>query len=236
MEGLDYWRLCDEVSVVQAALLLLGRDPGEGGASVEDWAPHEQPTGYEAVKSAIRNAILGKRLPATIRRSAWERGWDEEPGDGEGRARLASMLIDNMADRESFQANARSIASRGVIYRTEPNWHLTTIHVEHLREWLMSRGIHTGFFFPTAIDEPNYLDPKNPRYAPKLAAAVKAWRAVTDPGGRHPKQALMKWLREHAADFGLSDEEGKPNETGIEEVAKVANWRPGGGAAKTPGE
>jgi hypothetical protein len=33
----------------------------------------------------------------------------------------------------------------------------------------------------------------------------------------------MKWLREHAADFGLTDEDGKPNETGIEEAAKVAN-------------
>jgi hypothetical protein len=46
---------------------------------------------------------------------------------------------------------------------------------------------------------------------------------------------LLKWLREHAADFGLSDEDGKPNETGIEEAAKVANWQPGGGAPKTPG-
>ena len=45
----------------------------------------------------------------------------------------------------------------------------------------------------------------------------------------------MKWLRENGADFGLSDEEGKPNELGIEECAKVANWQPGGGAPKTPG-
>ena len=80
-----------------------------------------------------------------------------------------------------------------------------------------------------------HLDPKNPRYAPKLAAAVRAWQAVTDPGKVSPKKALTKWLREHAAEFGLSDDEGKPNETGIEEVAKVANWQPGGGAPKTPG-
>ena len=45
----------------------------------------------------------------------------------------------------------------------------------------------------------------------------------------------MKWLREHASEYGLSDEEGKPNETGIDEVSKVANWQPKGGALKTPG-
>ena len=69
-------------------------------------------------------------------------------------------------------------------------------------------------------------------------AAVLAWRATENEsaiGGKSPKQALMKWLREHAADFGLTDEDGKPNETGIEEAAKVANWQPMGGAPKTPG-
>jgi hypothetical protein len=52
--------------------------------------------------------------------------------------------------------------------------------------------------------------------------------------GRSPKQTLVKWLREHAALYKLSDEEGNPNETGIEECAKVANWQDKGGAPKTP--
>ena len=68
----------------------------------------------------------------------------------------------------------------------------------------------------------------------KLAAAVRAWQAVTDGNGKHPKQALTKWLLSHAAEHGLTDEEGKPNETGIDQVASVANWQPGGGAPKTP--
>ena len=29
MEKMDYWRLCDEFSVVQAALLIVGTDPSE---------------------------------------------------------------------------------------------------------------------------------------------------------------------------------------------------------------
>ena len=68
-----------------------------------------------------------------------------------------------------------------------------------------------------------------------LAAAVKAWQAVTDPKGKSPKQALDKWLREHAADFGLTDDEGNPVNQAIEDCSKIANWQPGGGAAKTPG-
>lgn len=113
----------------------------------------------------------------------------------------------------------------------------TTVSRDDLVSWLSSRGLSTGFFFPSiSRQSPDYLNPKNPRYAPKLAAAVRAWQAVTDPSGKHPKQALAKWLREHAAEFGMTDDEGKPNETGIEEAAKVANWQPGGGAPKTPGE
>ena len=54
--------------------------------------------------------------------------------------------------------------------------------------------------------------------------------------GKTPKQALLKWLGEHAAEFELAGEDGKPNESGIEEIAKVANWKPEGGAPKTPGQ
>ena len=112
------------------------------------------------------------------------------------------------------------------------------VEVESLRSWLVGRGFHTGFFFPTATGAPDYLDPDHPRYAPKLAAAVKAWLASCDESatrGKSVKQSLVKWLRENAAEFGLSDDDGKPNDTGIEETAKVANWQPGGGAPKTPG-
>jgi hypothetical protein len=75
-------------------------------------------------------------------------------------------------------------------------------------------------------------------YAPKLAAANAAWEAVTsDPNrlrGRSPKKALTLWLTEHAAEYYLLNKDGTPNATGIEEVAKVANWQPGGGAPPTP--
>jgi hypothetical protein len=238
MEKLDYWRLCDELNVIQAALLIVDIDPSsEDGAYADDWKPHEQPDGYVAAKTALCNAILAGRLPATVRRSAWERGWDEEPLEGEGFGKLAAVLFEHgVEDIREVQSRGRAIAQRGVIYRANPDWSLTTVRVEDLRLWLSARGVKTGFFSPQAsVGVPDYLDPVHERYAPKLAASVRAWMAVDNPQRKSPKAALSKWLREHAREFGLSDDEGKPNEQGIDECAKVANWQPGGGAPKTPG-
>ncbi len=200
MEELDYWRLCDELTVVQAALLLLGLDPGGADANVENWSAENQPVGYMAARTAICNKLLSGRLEGTH-----------------------IPLFD-------YDINGNSM---GAIEATV-DVQRSKILVEDLRGWLKSRGFKTGFFFPEPLSPTDYLDANNSRYAPKLAAAVKAWQAVTDAGNKHPKQALTKWLREHAAELSLSDEEGKPNETGIEEIAKVANWQPGGGAPKVP--
>lgn len=111
----------------------------------------------------------------------------------------------------------------------------STMKVHSLVEWLEDKGVKSGFFFPKSNETPEYLDPNNARYAPKLAAAVIAWQNVTDPKVKSPKQALERWLRENGARFKLTDDEGNPVNTAIEECSKVANWRPSGGAAKTPG-
>lgn len=111
------------------------------------------------------------------------------------------------------------------------------VHIEKLEEWLASAGV-SGGFFAVPDTKPKVEDEFSAFYAPKLAAANAAWKAVTaDPKrlrGKAPKQALQIWLEEHAAEYGLLNKEGKPNATGIEEIAKVANWKPGGGAPSTP--
>lgn len=202
MENLDYWRLCDELSIVQAALLLVGSDPSGDDGYAENWEMHKRPPGYEAAKTAIAYAL--------------------------SRGLIKGQLI----PKYDYDING----NQGPEIEGSINPSQSMVEVESLRVWLKTRGIIKGFFFPTASDAPDYLDPNNPRYAPKLAAAVQAWQSVTDTEGKHQKKALAKWLREHAAAFGMTDEEGKPNETGIEETAKVANWQPGGGAPKTPSE
>lgn len=72
----------------------------------------------------------------------------------------------------------------------------------------------------------------------KLNAALKAWAAVSsDPllvRGKTPKQALKAWLVEHADELGLRKRNGELNAAGIDEICKVANWKPEGGATPTP--
>ena len=66
MDALDYWRLCDELSVVQAALLIVGEDPAESQEYIARWQPEDRPKGYDAVKTALINAIKRKQLRADI--------------------------------------------------------------------------------------------------------------------------------------------------------------------------
>lgn len=224
----------------QAAALIAGFDPNAVRWNSNDAAWFESETGYTDsggiswVRTAflsLVNAINGEKLQAAIRYSAREYGYADQIADIEYNEVLFETGYGRTAGEDEILAEDHSC-----FYKPFPDWGLTLINRDDLIAWLQSNGIRTGFFFPAATDAPDYLDPKNPRYAPKLAAAVRAWQSVTDPGGKHPKQALAKWLREHAAEFGMTDDEGKPNETGIEEAAKVANWQPGGGAPKTPGE
>lgn len=58
----EWWRLADELSVHEAALLIVGVDPHcETGSYCWGWKPHEQPDGYGAVVRAI-SAVLGGKI------------------------------------------------------------------------------------------------------------------------------------------------------------------------------
>lgn len=233
------WRLADPLNVQQAAALIAGFDPNVVRFNSNDaaWFESEGFTDsggigwVQTAFAALTNAVLAGKLRVKI-------AHDARPVDEADEERFADMMEcgDYFSQGIEIAAGDGERYINGYFVKDAPNWARTMIGAEEIREWLKSKGFCTGFFFATATDAPDYLDPKNPRYAPKLAAAMRAWQSVTDAGGKHPKQALAKWLREHAAEFGMTDDEGKPNETGIEEAAKVANWQPGGGAPKTPGE
>ncbi len=74
MEDLDYWRLCDDLSVIEAALLIVGVDPSSReGVECKGMQPHEQPREYAATCSALMNAIRGGKLNARVRYPAQPR-------------------------------------------------------------------------------------------------------------------------------------------------------------------
>src|ERR1019366_7396775 len=139
MEGLDYWRLCDEVSITQAALLIVGVDPATCQDYIANCSAEKRPIGYDASLAALTHAILAGRLKATIRRGAWERGWNEDPYEHDD--------------------GGRGLRGHQIIFKTDPDWNLTTITVDDLRIWLRGRGIKTGFFFPEDTDSAEYLNP-----------------------------------------------------------------------------
>ncbi len=66
VENIDYWRFCDELTIVQAALLMVGVDPAGNAEYISDWEPHQRPNGYTAVSSALRHAVSSGTLKATI--------------------------------------------------------------------------------------------------------------------------------------------------------------------------
>ncbi len=201
MEAFDYWKLCDELNIMQAALLIIGVDPSsKDGCHCESLDLDERPFGYEAAKIAISIALMKKTISGQ---------------------HISLYDYDIDGDPCGEQPNTTDIQK-------------SIVEVASLQQWLSRRGFRTGFFFPVTIDAPDYMDKKNPRFAPKLVASVRAWQAVSDPGKKSPKQALEKWLREHAAEFGLVDDDGNPVNNAIEECSKVANWSQGGGAPKMP--
>lgn len=207
MDAMDYWRLCDELSIIQAALLIVGEDPGPSQEYVENWQGDHKPIGYEAAKTALISALRNEELDGQITLLP-----EHDPNDG----RVIGYIKGTIDIKES------------------------TVSVESLCEFLAKRGYKEGFFSRLEKNSaPDYVDPLNQHYAPKLAAAVEAWTAVTTNErlleGKTPKQAIEKWLRENASRFGLTNEDGNPNKDGIEQISKVANWKPEGGAAKTKG-
>lgn len=66
LNGFDYWRLCDELSLVQAALLIVGCDPSTEQGYAENWQLHERPKGYEAAKAAISTALRKGAIKGTV--------------------------------------------------------------------------------------------------------------------------------------------------------------------------
>lgn len=225
MEELDYWRLCEELSVVQAALLIVGEVPTYS-EYIESWDADKRPKGYDASRTAIVQAL---KKHAEYMNS--ERTEDPEY-DYEYLVSLTLRSIEGMIvpEYETDINGCQLSAIEGTVDVCK-----STVDVESLKKWLKNRGFKSGFFFPAGNnEEPDYLDKSNPRYAPKLAAAVNAWLAVTDSGRRSPKQALERWLRENASQFEMVDDDGNPVGQAVEDCSKVANWNPTGGAPRTP--
>lgn len=189
------WSLHDTFTVPEAATLLAGFDPYSVDSSGEYFRDPEtnltDSAGIKDVKTAyslLVNAIKAEKLHADIHKDVtmWR---DVEGFDIEEACK---------GDCDYLDLPDVSTPSGTMCCRESIDWVKTTIAREHLIAWLASRGHKTGFFFPNdSTDTPGYLDTNHKRFAPKLAAAVKAWEAMEDAnlqGDLKPKSAMERWL------------------------------------------
>jgi len=231
------WNLNEDFSVAHAAALVADYDPRRIDSCKTDPSFEDRFPNYFIALDALTKAITNKRLPATIRYSAREYGYAQMSDE----IHLAECTDSQYEPGISADDEEELAPNHSCIYKPFPDWTLSTVARNDLIEWLTQRDFRTGFFFPTAADGPGYLDPRNPHYSPKLAAAIRAWETVTsDPkylnNGKHTKQNLESWLTAHAAEYDLVKEDGEINASAIsDQIAKVANWQEKGGAPRTPG-
>lgn len=198
MDRLDYWKLCTDFTVVQAALIVCGIPPEDMQWSVERTSETQCPEGYVAIRTALANALNSGRIKPS---------------------KVSFFCTDEGEETNHFDV------------------HSTTIAIEEIDRFLKSMGVTCDFFDRSVANSGSDLGAAAPM-PPKLNAALRAWSAVSSDAarlrGRSPKKALELWLIENAADLGLLNSDGRPNRTGIEEICKVANWKPSGGAPSTP--
>ncbi|WP_109485778.1 hypothetical protein [Occallatibacter savannae] len=207
IDRFEIWGLAEALTVAQAALLIIGVDPDGVQYSIQH--ANHRPAGLEPVMTALAVAINTGKLRAT----------DNGSGRRDENHKWQLPVVGDF------------------------DWpHRVTVLVSDIKEWLRQRDYRSTFFLPdqTSVDHssiPPYMNPHHEHRAPKLVAAIRAWEAVTNKPGllkhKSAKAAITKWLKEHASEFALVKADGSPNELGIEEVAKVANWSPKGGAPKT---
>ena len=173
LSSMDYLRLADELSVIDAAILITGNDPSErqtkgDGFDVpfreEQRTDHE---GFDAVFKSIKNAVLSNKIAAVA----------VYPVQDSDHARNRSLTIALRKGNKLFQHKGLNFYDHDalVFLQGEPDWAKTTIEVSNLKAWLRTRGVYPDFFFPSG-DPESFLNPKHDRYSAKLACAVNAWK------------------------------------------------------------
>lgn len=256
MNSIDMWRYSDDLSVVDAALLIGGYNPGEiefhGDslltASLAKHNPYGEniyyrPDPFRAVFKGLRNAVLNNRIRAQITHLCRPAGHQyvetglspKQPNNNEKEFMYEALLKSDNSEIYSTIADIQAGLFAKIYYIVEPDWHQTTIDVEDLKQWLKSKGTLPEFFFPSGVVE-GFRDKNHTRYSPKLACAIAAWEAVkTNKPNLSVKATVAEWVSANAVTFGMVEADGVPSASAVEEVAKVVNWDTKGGANRTGG-
>lgn len=256
LSSLELWRLSDELSVTDAAILISGNNPSEkimrydeNGQGVRDSngvCEEYQRTdydGFDPVFKALRTAIFSNKLKAILgakaRKPSLNYGTYGNPEMlyGEGEIEFSfDVLIRASGYSASIYTNRRidNLSNASKVYvLDQPDWTETMINVDDLKDWLDGRGLYPDFFFPEGKAE-GFRDKAHPRYSAKLACAVAAWEAIErQQPNKSVKETITAWVHSNAVSFGMAEGVGIVPKLSVEDVAKVVNWAIMGGAPPT---
>jgi len=150
MDRINHWKLADELTVYQIALLIAGYDPCDFEADQPHKWPGEVKRDISPYLNALKNAARGERF------------------------------VFNPVRYENYSGS-------------EIDWDTSTINIDSLCDWLRARNFPDGFFIASREEVDSLANPLGAFYAPKLAAAVRAWHEVTtNPEALNGKSLLQK--------------------------------------------
>lgn len=243
LSELDLYNLSTTFSLVDAAILIAGGNPTETEFDEESCSEVKKTHGHEAYTrtfEALRHAALKGELEVDFSFSVPYRIGDPlldegDPHDPFVRADLFVQAGAKVANALVYRGELPSEESKAGLHICRvPNWHKSTVQRDVLKDWLRSCSVFPEALFPEGHED-EILNQSGPRYAPKLACAVAAWRAVQAAApSRTVKQTLEAWVISNGARFGLGDD-GVVSKKVAAEVATLANWNRTGGAPATPG-
>lgn len=245
---LRLWRLVKNISVEDAAILIAGGDPNATDMEESSWSYEpfkvKRTTGhkgflpaFEALKDAIRN---GELKASFAHQADYTDGYSKEI-DGETWAYLTTDITDMKLTIEEHAFNyVQPPKGETVQISVEPDWTRTSVDVEDLKAWLRSRGFRDGFFLSdTDADEDEdsgeaFMDVKHDHFAPELALAVSAWRALEGSTvvNRSPKAAIQGWIDANPNSWHGP---GELSGSAKERIVTLVNWKREGGAPKSKG-
>lgn len=203
--NLSCWRLCERLTIHQAAVLTLGDDPVDDGW---DKVWERDVLGYAPMVAAIISAAergsikgIGKFKYKTRSDGTFFRSDEVDP--------IASTI-----EVDSFRLWLTANGLRPAVFF--PN----------------IKDVETGSSaLPPYLDKehPRFASKLNAA----IEAWEAMQHPANLDLGRTPRQALEAWLFNNATRLDLVSKDGEPIKQTIEDVAKIANWNTQGGAPRT---
>lgn len=163
MEPIDFWHFSDDLTTVQATLLIFGVDPSEIQDDVLGDNPFFKPSGFDAVFNAMTSDILNKKLNATIHYPVFGGGFSEYPHDNNAEPYWNETKV-NVSDLKAWllSKNYKPAFFFGEQSSNEPDY----LNPNHQR---YSAKLAASIKAWQAMDDDNLLQKKSPKQA------MEAW-------------------------------------------------------------